>query len=251
MKRLASTNLIFLLIFTLFLEIGESWAVKIPDEGVSGTCNNDGTCLWNLDSAGKLTISAAAGAENVKMRDYTCSGNNCSTTNGNRPWENYLQEIKSVEVGDNITRLGNNAFQAAHNLTTVTGMKDVTDTGENGTFNFTGLTSIDLPSVTHIGSYAFAHNEDLIYIGLPDEHVTIADNAFSNTRLSGCSGENRSACGSCGEKFVQAGVGCVDKCYKDYMPCSGYCCLRTRYTLPEADAATSDDFENTIEWIFE
>ena len=30
----------------------------------------------------------------------------------------------------------------------------------------------------------------------------------------------------------------------------GYC-YRKRYTLPEADAATSDDFENTIEWIFE
>ena len=30
----------------------------------------------------------------------------------------------------------------------------------------------------------------------------------------------------------------------------GYC-YRKRYTIPEADAATSDDFENTIEWIFE
>ena len=28
-------------------------------------------------------------------------------------------------------------------------------------------------------------------------------------------------------------------------------CLRKRYTLPEADAATSDDNENMIEWIFE
>ena len=251
MKHLANTNLIFLLIFTLFLEIGESWAVKIPDEGVSGTCNNAGTCLWNLDSAGKLTISAAADAENVKMKNYSCDGDYCSNNAGNRPWENYLQEITSVEVGDNITRLGNNAFQAAHNLTTITGMQDVTEIGDSGVFNWTGLTSIDLPSVTYIGDYAFAHNEDLIYIGLPDEHVTIADSAFSNTRLSGCSNENRSACGSCGNKFLQAGVGCVDKCYKDYMPCSGYCCLRTRYTLPEADEATSDDFENTIEWIFE
>ncbi len=30
----------------------------------------------------------------------------------------------------------------------------------------------------------------------------------------------------------------------------GYC-YRKRYTIPEADAATSDDFENMIEWIFE
>jgi hypothetical protein len=28
-------------------------------------------------------------------------------------------------------------------------------------------------------------------------------------------------------------------------------CTRKRYTLPEADAATSDDNENMIEWIFE
>ena len=30
----------------------------------------------------------------------------------------------------------------------------------------------------------------------------------------------------------------------------GYC-YRKRYTIPEADAATSDDYENMIEWIFE
>ncbi|MBR3663021.1 MAG: hypothetical protein IKN67_07075, partial [Alphaproteobacteria bacterium] len=60
-------------------------------------------------------------------------------------------------------------------------------------------------------------------------------------------------CGSCGEKFVQAGAGCVDNCWDGYYPTNqGYCkIIKLRYTLPEADAATSNDNENMIEWIFE
>ncbi len=48
-----------------------------------------------------------------------------------------------------------------------------------------------------------------------------------------------------GEGFVECAEGYyannLDLCEK----------IKLRYTLPEADAATSDDFENTIEWIFE
>ena len=43
---------------------------------------------------------------------------------------------------------------------------------------------------------------------------------------------------------------CIGKCTEGYTFYYGYC-LRTRYTLPEADEATSDDNENSIEWIFE
>ncbi|MBR1399764.1 MAG: hypothetical protein IJ564_06305 [Alphaproteobacteria bacterium] len=52
---------------------------------------------------------------------------------------------------------------------------------------------------------------------------------------------------------MQAGVGCVDSCWEGYYPTNqGYCkIIKLRYTLPEADAATSNDNENMIEWIFE
>ncbi|MBR1399454.1 MAG: hypothetical protein IJ564_04695 [Alphaproteobacteria bacterium] len=41
------------------------------------------------------------------------------------------------------------------------------------------------------------------------------------------------------------------ECNKEgYKEIDGYC-NRIRYTLPEADDATSDDYENMIEWIFE
>ena len=59
-------------------------------------------------------------------------------------------------------------------------------------------------------------------------------------------------------KFEQAPEGCsywssegCSKCTNsNYSLEYGYC-YRKRYSLPEADAATSDDNENMIEWIFE
>ncbi len=42
-------------------------------------------------------------------------------------------------------------------------------------------------------------------------------------------------------------VGCMD----GYDLSDGICAPKLRYTLPEADAATSNDNENMIEWIFE
>ena len=59
-------------------------------------------------------------------------------------------------------------------------------------------------------------------------------------------------------KFEQAPEGCSHWSATGCSKCSnlnfsleyGYC-YRKRYSLPEADAATSDDNENMIEWIFE
>ena len=47
-----------------------------------------------------------------------------------------------------------------------------------------------------------------------------------------------------------SGVGCQQCANKNYALEYGTC-YRKRYTLPEADAATSNDNENMIEWIFE
>ena len=45
---------------------------------------------------------------------------------------------------------------------------------------------------------------------------------------------------------------CVeDKCEAGFEKLDGECVAKLRYTIPEADAATSNDNENMIEWIFE
>ncbi|MBR3661879.1 MAG: hypothetical protein IKN67_01210, partial [Alphaproteobacteria bacterium] len=103
--------------------------------------------------------------------------------------------------------------------------------------------------------------------------------------LSGCSSSNREMCGTC-DNYIKRGIGCVGNCGDGYLGKEGKCienssgcgfnylgkegkcienssgcgfnykeiygfCERIRYSLPEADAATSNDNENMIEWIFE
>ena len=251
----------------------ETLATEIPAGGVSGTCNNAGTCLWSLSSDGTMTISAASGATNVKMENYRFVD---ATWEGNRPWEQNIAQIKNIVVGDNIVNIGKEAFQNAVNLETVTGMKDVKTIGydcfastrklslietpnvetlENCVFTGSGLKSIDLPNVKEIGVIAFSGTTRLEYAGIPKDVTYVEDDysrsAFEESKLSNC--QNTGECGSCGEKFVQAGVGCVSSCYDGYYATNqGYCKeIKLRYTLPEADAATSNDNENMIEWIFE
>ena len=53
-----------------------------------------------------------------------------------------------------------------------------------------------------------------------------------------------------GCRNLDAGALCT-KCKSENYVLEDGLCYRRRYTLPEADAATSDDYENMIEWIFE
>ena len=282
----------------------------------SGTCNSSGTCLWNLSEDGTLTISAKDGAENVKMGDYFCRSIPCEKTSLiARPWEESIGQIKNVVIGDNISYIGDDAFQSASNLESVTGMNDLKKIGSVGVFAGTGLTSITIPdSVTGIGSYAFSNAKSLSAIIIPDswaDEISLNLNSgmflgscFSFDRHSDCPADTRIICqgnvekckislakflpssSNCPENaecncsgsgclqnpifspatetqcnginYYWNGVSCDNK--KDGINCAdGYYAtnydlcekIKLRYTLPEADAATSDDNENMIEWIFE
>ena len=194
------------------------------------------------DEASKtLTISGEG-----PMGNYAITSGDGSSA----PW--YGKDIVHAVIEGNVTSIGNRTFMSAHNLQDIKGTENITRVGDTAFFLADSLISIDLPNVQKIGRSAFAAASKLQYVGIPDGVIfgyqQGQPDVFEGSMIPNCkTGE----CGSCGEKFMQAGVGCVDKCYKDYMPCSGYCCLRTRYTLPEADEATSNDNENTIEWIFE
>ncbi len=256
--------------FALFMYLQSCAAhAEIP---TSGTCNDEGTCLWKLDEAGTLTISAKEGAKEVSMDNYLCDGEvTCSSKAGNRPWEASIADIQNIVVGDNIVKLGDNAFQNAINLKTVTGMQDVRTLGESGVFAYAyNLTHVDMPNVTYMGFSAFygAKNlssvnmpnvasigqgafygaSKLTYVNMPDD-VTLASGVFSSSGVPDC-GKKDGTCINCGNKYIMPFVGCVADCGYGFTSYYGYC-LRTRYTLPEADEATSDDNENMIEWIFE
>ncbi|MBR1398851.1 MAG: leucine-rich repeat domain-containing protein [Alphaproteobacteria bacterium] len=245
------------------------------DTPTSGFCNDEKTCLWSLDSDGTMTISAKQGYENVKMKDFSCSADiwgTCNLVAGNRPWEANINNIKNIVVGDNIVTIGANAFQNATSLLTVSGMKDVKNLNQdafwyatslnsiympavenigNGTFWNTNLESIDIPNIKKIEDQAFHHTSRLEFAGIPEGVIFTDSGIFAGSKIPKCASHGE--CGSCGDKFVQAGVGCVSDCFDGYYPTNqGYCkVIKLRYTLPEADEATSNDNENMIEWIFE
>ena len=168
------------------------------------------------------------------------------------PW--YDKDIVHAVIEGNVTSIGDRVFKKAYNLQDITGTENITRVGDVAFTGTKKLTSIDLPNVQQIGRTAFASAPNLQYAGIPDGVVFgapgVYKDVFEGTMIPNC---KTGDCGSCGEKFVQAGAGCVDNCFDGYYPTNqGYCkIIKLRYTLPEADELTSNDNENMIEWIFE
>ena len=96
-------------------------------------------------------------------------------------------------------------------------------------------------SVTSIGNNAFSGCTSLTSVDIPNSVTSIGNNAFpGSTNIS------------CPDGYVFADNSCVeDKCEAGFEKLDGECVAKLRYTIPEADAATSNDNENMIEWIFE
>ena len=89
-------------------------------------------------------------------------------------------------------------------------------------------------------NYAYGYkNKQFIYMDLSDRLFALAQQHCDSTN------------------FYWNGVECVREPDVSKRTCCPVCvdldgyCSRIRYTLPEADAATSNDNENMIEWIFE
>ncbi len=130
-------------------------------EQVADICNNEeyaethpfsGICgeniHWNFaESSGLLTISGFG-----EMYDYEDgSGNSC-------PWSGVRDEIKSIQINEGITNIGNYAFCGCNNLT-----------------------FISIPSsISRIGSHAFEGNCSLKNIICNNVHVPLLDSSAFN-----------------------------------------------------------------------
>ena len=227
----------------------ETWNCGPATDGVY---SDSVKCTYD-EATKTLTISGEG-----EMGNYS----NISGDGSSAPW--YGKDIVHAVVEGNVTSIGDRVFKRAYNLQDITGTENITRVGDTAFFRATSLISIDLPNVQEIGGIAFLDTSSLQYVGIPTEAVVYLSDTCSRTpspcsayrnrdtfygsKLSNC--RKTGDCGNCGEKFVQAGVGCVSSCYTGYTSYYGFC-TRKRYTLPEADAATSDDNENMIEWIFE
>ena len=95
----------------------------------SGTCGDNLT--WTLDTGtGTLTISGEG-----EMEDYSYSS----------PWYDYSSNIKTVELPDKLTSIGERAFYDCRNLTSITIPARVTSIGRNAFSYCRKMKTIVLP----------------------------------------------------------------------------------------------------------
>ena len=103
------------------------------------------------------------------------NGNN----SGSSPDRAYNNAIKKIEIGNNVTSIGQHAFYYCTSLTSVTIPERVTSISNNAFINCYSLSSITIPKgVTSIGSSAFNGCRSLSSITIPDTVTSIGQYAF-------------------------------------------------------------------------
>ena len=108
----------------------------------SGQCGAN--VQWTLDTnTGVLSVTGTG-----EMADYAYSIE--------RPWDSNRASIKTVTIGNGVTRIGEHIFQDCTNLVVVTIPDSVTDIGEFAFSGCTRLAAVTIPdSVTRIGDGVF------------------------------------------------------------------------------------------------
>ena len=144
--------------------------------------------VWNFDaSTGHLTV--------YKDVDYEFSSFYY--------WHSYRDQIKSIEFGPNVTKIGRQAFRDCTSLTSVTIPENVKSICKDAFYKCSSLTSVIIPNsvtsievsvfmrctslksiiipenVTSIGKYAFYDCTGLTSINIPESVTSIGSSAFS------------------------------------------------------------------------
>ena len=201
--------------------------------------NSCGTnCSWELDDNGTLKIWATDSTKAAYMNDYGWDYSLSFNDNDvwvNAPWGRNRNSITAVEVSG-ISYIGAYAFDSYSGIKTVTLDENVKSLGE-AAFAGSGLESIDLPSVTNVGQSAFDSCKALEYIRLAD-NAEIASDAFLDTPFNTCISQGNRTCGSCGDKYVKSGTGCVAECGEGYTA-EGKLCIAS--TCPANCTSCNDD----------
>lgn len=128
----------------------------------------------------KLTVDGTVAFSANKFGSIMCHSNTASNQD-----LIYSNSVRKIELGNNITTIGNAAFRSCNNLSSITLPDSITAIGDDTFYYCYKLSSVTLPnSVTTIGSNAFRACANLLSITLPNSITTIGSYAFSNCSLS-------------------------------------------------------------------
>ena len=89
------------------------------------------------------------------------------------------KEVKDLVIPDDVTKIGNYAFNGCISLTSIEIPNSVTSIGENAFYDCSRLSSVSIPnSVTSIGENAFCNCFSLSSVSIPNSVTTIGKDAF-------------------------------------------------------------------------
>ena len=131
----------------------------------SGACGPN--VNWTFDNATHtLSLSGSGG-----MFYYFYSHN--------VPWYNLSSEIERIEMSENITYIGNYAFDGCSSLTSIKIPENVNSIGSYAFYKCSKLTSINIPDkVTRIEDGTFQGCSSLTTIKIPENVTSIGSGAF-------------------------------------------------------------------------
>ncbi len=147
------------------LDLPGLFDLKAEAATYSGTCGDDLT--WSLNtSTGVLNITGTGAMKNYSNLEYV-------------PWYSYSSYIKSVNIGNSVTTIGDWSFGYCDGLTNVTLSKSVTIIGDYAFIYCDSLTSVTIPdSVTTIGYAAFGDCDSLTRVTISESVTSIDEDAF-------------------------------------------------------------------------
>ena len=157
------------------LSVINCYAEKRP-EGWDGNWNGSSAKVmwdftnWSLSDEGVLSFNKNYNFENAD--DY--------------PWYSLRDQVTGLDLGQNVTVIGNNAFYGCDALAEVTIPSSVTSISEYAFAYCSALETVDLTGATGltvIGEYAFHNCDALTGVAIPSSVTTISEYAFANSDI--------------------------------------------------------------------
>ena len=129
-----------------------------------------GSAFYYCDNLKKVTINSNA----IASKTYTYNSNL-----GNI----FGQQVTEYVLGDDVTSIGEYAFDACTGLTSVTIPEGITSIGGSAFYSCTGLTSITIPEgITTIDDHTFYNCKKLTSITIPENVTSIGNSAFEDCK---------------------------------------------------------------------
>jgi hypothetical protein len=152
---------------TALYSAANGWKNYAIVENLMGFCSDTTEMRWMLDCDGNLSITGEGSMINYSSDAYL------------QPWYPKISSIKSVTIGEGITRISSRAFDELTQLKTVSIAESVREIGGFAFSNCSTLVSIELPrKMEEIGGSAFDNCIRLTRAVMPDSLGALGTNVF-------------------------------------------------------------------------